>query len=218
MSSRLPNGAKYAISTALATLVPITAASNANPVSLSAGVLPAPNDIVLIQSGWSGLNGRAGKVGTAAAGAFTLPGIDTTVVADYPEDEGVGGYQIASTFVGLTKVAQFTKEGGEQNSTTRQYLDDPNSTQVSFPTYKSAIQYNIELDYDPALPWHAALLNASNKRAPVVLRQTLPGGDVIVMAGLISFDDIPSQEINEVMAVNAVFYLSAPPVRIPAAA
>lgn len=216
MPSRLINGARYAISTTLAAAVPITAISNANPAIASAAVLPVANDILVLASGWSLLNGQVAKALSPAAGSFTLAGINTLNAGNYPTGEGAGAYQVAGTFVGLSKVVNIVKNGGEQNYATRQYVEDPNGVQVQFPTFRSAINYQISMDYDPSLPWFAALLAADAAKNPVVLRETLPGGDIIYRAGLLSFDEEPSKDINDVMTVIAGFSVQSKPIRYAA--
>ena len=217
MASRLVNGAKFAISATLAAASPITALSNAANVVATAAVLPAIDAIVVLNSNWPLLNGKVGKVTASGAGSFTVGGINTTSVADYPALEGVpASYQVASGFVSLSKIVAVEKSGGEQNYTERQYVEDATGTQVRFPTYKSAYGFELRMDYDPALPWFAALVAADANKQTVVLRETLPGGDVILYTGLISFDDVPSQSVNEVMEVVATFSLTGRPQRYAA--
>lgn len=217
MTSRLINGAKYAISATLAAASPITAISNAANAVASAAALPALDSIVLINSNWPLLNGKVAKVTASGAGSFTLGNVNTTNVADYPAGEGTpASYQIASAFVSLSKVVEVEKSGGEQNYVERQYVEDATGTQVRFPTFKSAYGFEIRMDYDPSLPWFAALQAADAAKATVVLRETLPGGDVILYTGLIAFDDIPSKGINTVMEVVATFSLTSRPIRYAA--
>jgi Phage tail tube protein, TTP len=217
MTSRLVNGAKFAISATLAAASPITAITNAANAVASAAALPAVDSIVVLASGWPLLNGKVAKVTVSGGGSFTLGGVNTTSVADYPAGEGVpASYQIASAFVSLSKIANVEKSGGEQNYVDRQYVEDATGTQVRFPTYRSAYGFEIRMDYDPSLPWFAALQAADAAKSTVVLRETLPGGDVILYTGLIAFDDVPTKSINEVMEVVATFSLTSRPIRYSA--
>ncbi len=80
MSIYFPNGATLAISTGFAAAKVISAISNANPgvaTALANGF--ANGDILLVTSGWEDINERAVRVSNAAAGAFTLEGIDTSL-------------------------------------------------------------------------------------------------------------------------------------------
>ncbi len=216
MPSRLVNGAQFAISTVLAAAVPITAISNASPPVATTASPPALNAVTLLTSGWPSLTGRVVRAGSPLANSFTLLGLNTVDVSQYQPGEGAGVFQVASGFIGLSKVVQVAKSGGEQNFATRQYIEDPTGTQVQFPTYKSAISFQMELDYDPSLPWFAALVELNRTRGVTVLREVLPGGDTILYPGTVSFDDVPSKSVNEVMGVTATFSLTAPPIRYAA--
>lgn len=217
MTSRIVNGAKFAMSATLAAASPVTAISNAANAVFTAAALPALDALVLLHSNWPLLEGRVGKVTASGAGSFTVGGLNTTNVSDFPAGEGVpASYQVASGFVSLSKITVVEKTGGEQNYAEEQYVDDPTGTQYRFPTFRSAYGFNLTLDYDPDLPWFAALQAADQARSTVVLRETLPGGAVILYTGLISFDDIPSHDINAVMKVTASFSLTARPLRYAA--
>ena len=116
MPSRLINGAKYAISATLAAAAPITAISNAAQAVATAAALPAMDSVVLINSGWPTLNGKAVKVTASGAGNFTMGNVNTVSVAEYPAGEGVpASYQVASAFFSLSKIVGVEKSGGEQN-------------------------------------------------------------------------------------------------------
>ena len=217
MTSRIVNGAKFAISATLAANSPITAISNAASAVFTAAALPALDALVLLHSNWPLLEGRVGKVTASGAGTFAVGGLNTSNVVDFPATEGVpASYQVASGFISLSKITTVEKSGGEQNYAEEQYIDDPTGTQYRFPTFKSAYGFNLVLDYDPDLPWFAALQAADQNKSVVVLRETLPGGAVILYTGLISFDDIPSHDINAVMKVTASFSLTARPIRYAA--
>lgn len=217
MTSRIVNGAKFAISATLAANSAITAISNAANAVFTAAALPAVDALVLLHSNWPLLEGRVGKVTVSGAGSFTIGGLNTSSVADFPAGEGVpASYQTASGFISLSKITSVEKSGGEQNYAEEQYIDDPTGTQYRFPTFKSAYGFELVLDYDPSLPWFTALAAADSNKSTVVLRETLPGGDVILYTGLISFDDVPSHDINAVMKVRASFSLTAKPIRYAA--
>lgn len=207
MTSRFINGAQYAISTVLGSAVAVTAASNASPAVITPA--PAADSIAVIQSGWPSLNDGVFKVGAAGQ----LLGSDTTDTSEYPAGEGVGAYRLASGFVGLSQVRDVDMGGGEQQYYQYQYVEDKSGRQRQAPTFKNAMAMTILLDYDPNLPWYAALQEADRKKETVVLRERLPGGDVIYYYGLLSFNDVPTKKINENMQVAATFSLQSDPIR-----
>ena len=215
--SLMINGARYAVATAFAPLVAITAVSNAAPPVASTLTPPALGTIVLLSSGWNALNESVARVGTVVAGAsFQLEGKDTTDVVRFPATEGIGGFQVASAFVNLPKVHDIQANGGEQNFATRQYVDDPSNTQVQAPTFKSARGRTMMLDYDPAKPHFPALIALDRSRIVTVLRETLPNGDVIYYAGRLSFNKEPTTTINEFMSNQTTFSFTGESIRYAA--
>lgn len=217
MSSFFINGAKYALSRVLGPAVAVTAVSNGNPAVATAPTLPAQGDIVVFNSNWSELlGGIATKVGTSGSGTFELLEIDSTDLNRYPAGEGIGAYQVASSFVSLTQIRDFTSDGGEQNFFNYQYVDDPSSRERRKPTNKSAMGYTVVLDYDPNLPWYDAAIELDRKQEKVVLREILPTGDTVLYFGYMSFRKVPSKVVNENMTVQLTFSLDSDPIRIPA--
>lgn len=214
MSSRFINGAKYAVSTSLGAAVVISAVSNASPAVASTTAPPANGAVAIVQSGWPNLNGTVARAAGQVAGAsFQLEGVDATDVVRYPAGEGAGTFQVAGTFVSFSQVRDVGINGGDQQFFDYQYVEDESGRQRQVPTFKNAMSMKIELDYDPALPWYAALIALDRAHTPVVLRETLPGGDVIYYYGLISFNKVPTKKVNENMTVTATFSLQADPIR-----
>ena len=218
MPSMMINGARYAVATQLAAAVAVTAVSNAAPPVASTSTPPTEGDILLLSSGWSALNEVPVRAGTVVAGSsFELEGYDTTDDVRFPDGEGIGAYYAASNFVNLPKIHDIQTTGGEQNYASRQYVDDPSSKQVQAPTFKTAQGREFMLDYDPALPHYAALVELDRKRMVTILRETLPNGDVIYYAGRVSFNKEPTRALNEFMSNQMSFSMSADSIRYPAA-
>jgi len=218
MPSMMINGARYAVATQLALAVAITAISNASPPVASTAATPDAGDIVLLLSGWGGLDESPAKVGTVVADtSFTVLGYDATDEVRFPAGEGAGAYMIASNFVNLPKIHDIQSAGGEQNFATRQYVDDPSGKQVQAPTFKSAQSRTYMMDYDPSKAHFAALIELDRKKELTILRETLPNGDVIYYAGRLSFNKEPTRALNEFMSNAMTFSLSADSVRYAAA-
>jgi len=216
MGSQFINGAKYAVSSVLAAPVAISALSNAAIAVATAAALPAAGSIIVLKSGWTEINELAVRVGTSGSGVFQLEGVNSSNVARFPAGEGIGAYQIASAFVSLSQVRDVQSEGGEQQYFQYQYVEDQGKRQRQKPTYKNASSMTILLDYDPSLAWFDTLVELDRLGEQIVLRETLPNGDVIYHIGTLSFNKVPSRVINENMTVTATFSLANDSVRYDA--
>lgn len=217
MSTRLPNGTRFAVSTSLAAAVAITGISNAAEAVASAGTLPAAGDILLLKSGWPELNESPARAKSPTGGTFVLEGIDTTDEARYPPNEGVGSYEKVTTFIGLTQVLSADLSGGDQNFHDFQFVEDQGGRQRRKPTYKSPMTYTLVLAIDEDLPWYEALIELDRLGEVVILRETSPNGDTIYYAGYISFNKVPTKTLNENAQVTATFSINSDPIRYEAA-
>ena len=152
MAAYFPNGTVFAVSTARAANVPITAITNAAPPVASTATPPTDGSVVVLNTGWPTLNDRVIVSDGADVDSFELAGLDTTSTTRYPAGEGVpGSFYVASDFVNLSQVTTSEKQGGEQQFFTWQYLEDRSGRQRQRPTFKNAKSLTLTLDYDPAL-------------------------------------------------------------------
>ena len=217
MSSRFINGAKYAFSTTVAAPVAFSAVSNAAPPVLLASVTPNDGSIVIVNSGWTELNETVSRTsGEVDSVSFRLESADATDTVRYPPGEGTGTYAIASAFVAISQVRDVQTQGGEQQFFTYQHVEDQNGVQRRVPTFKNAMGMDITMDFDSSLGWYASLIELDRLRKPVVMRETLPNGDLIYYYGYLSFNKVPSHQLNENMTVKATFSLLCDPVRYDA--
>ncbi len=218
MAARFINGAKYALSQAIAAAVAMTAVSNANPAVALAATTPNNGSIVILKSGWPELNDTVYRTAGEVDGvSFQIEDFNSTDTARFPATEGVGTYEIASSFVSLSQVRDVVMDGGEQDFFEYQYVEDASSKKRRVPTSKSPDGMSIMLDYDPDLAWYAAMIELDRLKEPVVLRETLPNGDVIYYYGYISFNKVPTKTLNENMTVKATFSMLCDPIRYDAA-
>ncbi len=200
MSSFFPNGTIFSIGTVYAAPKNVTAISNANPgvVSATAHGLTTGDPFVLT-SGWGALNGGVFIAGTTTADSFPLLGVDTLDTSLYPAGAGGGSIKKVTTWVGLSQITAVETSGGEQQFYQWQYLEE--NTQRQRPTVKNARQMKITMDFDPALPWHDALLAADRKGTPHAIRAAMPSGSTVYYAMYAAFDGEPSFDINQNQSV-----------------
>lgn len=217
MSSRFINGARYAIATALAAPVAISGITNANPGVAGTSTPPANGSVVVVASGWPDINDSVARsAGQVPATSFELEGVDTSDTSRFPAGEGGGTFMVVSSFVSLSQVRDVTTDGGDQQYFEYQYVEDAGGRQRRVPTFKNAMGMNIVMDYDPTLPWYDALVEADRTKEPVVLRETLPNGDVLYYYGYLGFNKVPTHTVNENMTVTANFSLQSDPIRYEA--
>lgn len=217
MSQTFINGAKYSFSTTLATATAISAITNGNPAVASATTLPNDGDIVLLKSNWADLNDLACYVDDAAVGTFKLAGVDTSDVTLFPEDEDLpASYRLVGGFIGLSQIREIAQSGGDTNNFTWGYIDDRSPRQRSKPTDQNPLVLTFTMDYDPTLPWDAALEQVSKNRQMVTMRERLPTGDVLLYTGYLSYNKSPSRTRNENMTVTATMSINSEVLRYPA--
>jgi hypothetical protein len=199
---KLPNGAKLAFSTVFGAVKQITGITNANPgVASSADHGLEAGAILLLESGWEGLDLRAARVAAPAADTFSLEGINTTDLVEFPAALGVGTAREVDTWVGIDQVIGTAAAGGDQQYWTYSPLDSQRSKQL--PTERSPQTMTLTLGDDPNKPWYAALDAADKAGDTRILRCTLKGGQTIYYAGIVSFNKTPTLVKGEGMAVTA---------------
>jgi len=213
MSSIFINGTQYFVSKALAAAIPVTAISNANPAVATSASPPADGAIVVVASGWSGLNETVARTANAAADSFELAGVNTTNESRFPPGLGAGSVREVTDWTPLIQVRSADLSGGEQQFYQYQYVEDPSSRQRQKPTFKNPMVLTIGLDYDPSLQWYEDLIAADEAGVPVVLRTVLPNGSEILYYAYPSFNKVPTQTLNENMQNTATFSLISDPVR-----
>lgn len=216
MSIGFINGAKYAVS-ALGAAVAVSGISNANPAVASTSTPPSLGDLIVMGSNWSELDGSPRRAGTVVAGtSFQIEGLDTTDTNRFPVGEGNGVYYPMDGFTSITKIVGFEPSGGDQNFYEYQEIDDPSSRTRRIPTNKSAQGWTMTMNYDPDLAWYERLIELDRLKEKVVLRETLPNGDIVLYYGYLSFNKVPTKTPNETMKVVATFSLDTDPVRYAA--
>lgn len=208
MSASFPNGTIFALATTLAAAKSVTAITNANPGAATSTAHGYTDGGILLLNMPSRLDQRVTRVAGSATNTFNLEGIDTTSTTIYPTGFGVGTAQLATNFVSFSQVTDVQSAGGEQQFFQWVYLEDGRQRQR--PTFKNARSMTLTSDYDPSLPWHAALLAADLANTVYVLRATLPTGAVIYYSVYVGFDGEPTFTINQNQQVTISLALANP--------
>lgn len=208
----VPNNIAYAIASAYAAAISVSAASNASECVLTTATNTyASGDYLEFTSGWSKANGRVFRAKAASGTSVTLEGFDTTDASQFPAGAGVGSLRKITSWQSIVKVLACDPSGGDPKYATANYLDS--DTEVSIPDGFSAITYNISIEDDPAQPHNAVLRTASNGAKPIALKMVLPNGAILLYSGLCGFNENPTMSKGQVMAVKAGFAISGKVVR-----
>ena len=216
MAQYFPNGTQYAVSSALAASVAISAITNANPGVASTATPPSDGDILVITSGWTALNDTVVRADNADLDSFDLEGVNTSSTTRYPAGEGAGSFQKVSTWEPLSQIDTVGLTGGEQQFHEFQYVEDVNGRIRRKPTTRSARGLEFMLDYDPDLGWFSTLETADAAGTLMVLRAILPSGDTVYYLGYPSFDKVPTQGKNTNMQNKFILSLVCEPIRYAA--
>jgi hypothetical protein len=208
----LPNNIAYAIASAYAAAISVSAATNATEAVLTtAANTYAVGDYLEYACGWSKANGRVFRAKLASSTSVTLEGFDTSDLTLFPAGAGIGSLRKITSWQSIVKVLACDPSGGDAKYATTNYMDS--DTEVSIPDGFSATTYNISIEDDPAQPHNAVLRAASNSAKPLALKMVLPNGAILLYSGYCSFNENPTMSKGQVMAVKAGFAISGKVVR-----
>lgn len=216
MSVSLPNGSIVAIASGYGVSKTMSALSNANPAeaTLEAAHGVTEGEYLEVTSGWSRLTDKIVRAGTVDTNDVLLLGIDSTLTSIFPAGTGIGSVREITGWTQLSQILQSNSQGGEQQFTTYQFLEDDQEKRI--PTSKSASGLTLRIADDPTLAGYILASAANDDRLPRAVRITLPSGAVILYNAYISLNKTPSLTVNEVMSVEVTLSLLAEPVRYAA--
>lgn len=203
---QLPNNIAFALASAFATSVNITAITNAAEAVASATNTFAAGDFVEYTGGWSKANGRVFRLKLATGTNFTIEGLDTTDTSLFPAGAGIGSVRKITTWVPIVGVISADVSGGEGKFVEVATLDS--DMPLSLPDGFSSTTVAMTIGDDKSLPHHAALKAVSDGVKLTCLRGLIPGSNgVLLYAGYCTFNESPSLAKGNVMAVKATFSL-----------
>lgn len=211
---QLPNNIAFAVASAFAAAIGVTAATNAaETVMTTATNTFAVGDFLEYTGGWSKASGRVFRAKAVTTTSVTVEGLDTTDVSLFPAGAGTGSLRKVSTWVPITGVVSADVSGGDGKTVEVPLLDS--DVPVMLPDGFSATSVVMTIADDKSLAHHAALKSVSDGAKLTCLRGIIPGspGGVLLYAGYCSFNESPSLAKGSVMAVKATFSLQNKVVR-----
>ncbi|SET28175.1 phage tail protein [Thorsellia anophelis] len=203
MAISLPNGATLSASTLLATALAFSEISNAENaiVTLEDTHTLKTGDVVLIKSGWSGINQLVTEI-EVTGDQITLKGVDTSNTNRFNEGGGIGSIQKIEGWTEISQIKDIDFSGGEQQTTEVQFLSDDKARQIN--TYKSPKAVKLTIVHDSTLPFYPLMRKADESQAIHAIKMYVPkASENRYFAGTISFDDTPTSKQNEAETISA---------------
>lgn len=213
MGFALPNGSSVYVQKSKDTELAFDIISNAKDavVTLKTDHGLVAGDEVIITSGWSKINNAVAKVIKVNNMDVTLGNINTNDTKSFPEGEGKGTLTKITAWERLPQVKEVATEGGEQQFTQIQFLDDDAERQL--PTIKSAKSKSFTIAHDSSLPIYALLEELDRTNDVVAMKMYVPKAkETRYDAVRISFDPTPTSTINEIETVKISMTVESPAI------
>lgn len=213
MGFALPNGSSVYVQKSKDTELAFEIISNAKDavVTLKTDHGLVAGDEVIITSGWSKINNAVAKVIKVNNMDVTLGNINTNDTKLFPEGEGKGTLTKITAWERLPQVKEVATEGGEQQFTQIQFLDDDAERQL--PTIKSAKSKSFTIAHDSSLPIYALLEELDRTNDVVAMKMYVPKAkETRYDAVRISFDPTPTSTINEIETVKISMTVESPAI------
>jgi hypothetical protein len=205
----LPDGAVISFGTTLGTSKTMSAISNAAEAvaTLEASHGVVENDILIVTSGWSRLNGRVVRADSVSTNDVTFEDINTASTTNYPAGSGTGSVIEVTAWTQITQVTNAAFSGGEQQFVSYRFLEDSIERQI--PTQKSAMSLTLTVADDQSLAHYAELVTADESRTAKAVRIVLPSGAILYFPAIITFNPNPTLSLGEIMGNQVTMSLQA---------
>lgn len=213
MAFALPNGSRVYVQKSKDTALEFETISNAKEAvaTLKANHGLVVGDEVIITSGWSKINNAVAKVTKVNNTDVTLGNINTNDTKSFPEGEGKGTLTKVTAWERLPQIKEVSTEGGEQQFTQIQFLDD--DTERQLPTIKSAKSKSFTIAHDSSLPIYSLLEELDLTNEVVAMKMYVPKAkETRYDAVRISFDPTPATTINEIETVKISMTVESPAI------
>lgn len=227
MGYQLPNGSSVQIGSLLDSGIAVTAATNAaaSISDLTQGCVITCADshglvvgdvVMFTKTPWVRALNRAFIVGKVDANNVTLARFDTKDVTKYPTgafSEGTPGEVVkVSDFIDFPFITNVAVSGGDQQTTTFQPLQV--NTAISLKTTKNPLVQTYTFTHDDEDPIRPILEDLDDTQKTTVIKFTNPAaasgkGEIRIYPAKVSFQKIPSAEVNNVETVQSTLTMQS---------
>lgn len=205
---RLPNKSIVSISSALGAPVTVSAVSNAAEAVVTAAAHGfIDGDYVLMESGWSKLNGRVLRVKSADTGTFVLEGFNSTDTDVFQPGAGAGTAKKVNTWAQLSEVLNLTTEGGDPQFWNYQPLESDSQKRIATGTTPLGI--NFELGDNPTNAGQQAIVAASDAGSTQAIRILFPDGRLMLFGATVSTNNVPTLAVNTGMVIRVALSIES---------
>lgn len=207
------SGLKLFMESVLGAAITVTGVTLAAPGVFSAsahGLLA--NDVILITSNMSQLNGRVFAVSNIAAGTFSL--LDIAGGTNYVSTIGMDTFAsmtVQKVTLGNTinGVKDFSPKGGDIKFVDTTTVQDKKDQQVVVGS--TAIAYDLTMLWDPADAGQAAMIAAFNAGSNKVFKILWPNGRYALFSGSVGYGGAPGGGSQNVVTSPASVALTGNP-------
>lgn len=227
MGYQLPNGSSVQIGSVLGRGIAVTAATNAAAsisdltqgcvITCAASHGLVVGDVVMFtKTPWVRALNRAFIVGKVNTNDVTLARFDTKDVTKYPTGAfsvgTPGGVVKVSGFIDFPFITNVAVSGGDQQTTTFQPLQL--NTAISLNTTKNPLVQTYTFTHDEEDPIRPILEDLDDTQKTTVIKFTNPAaasgkGEIRIYPAKVSFQKIPSAEVNNVETVQSTLTMQS---------
>lgn len=208
----LPNGSIVSVAAGLAAEKAFTAITNGNPPSITSTAHGlADDDVVILDSGWSRISGKAVMVSDVDTNSFSADGLNTTDTTFYAPGSGGGTFQEVTGWIDISKVTGVQLTGGDQQWLTVGYLEEQDDFQV--PINRDPLSLSLTVEDQPDALWVPVVEGYDALRTIGAIKITFPDKSVMLMAGYITITSMPTLERNQLMTRTISVAMQSVPVR-----
>lgn len=194
MSYQTLVGAKFYMSTGLASAVALSGISNAAPPVATTGAAHGgvDGDEFLILNSWDDFNESIARIDQLSTTTFSVPGYDSSDTDWYPAASSSGTVQKISGWQEIGQVLAIDPQGGEAQFEEVNPFDRRNG--IKIPTGFSAASLNMTLGWDRSRTDQQLLQTASRSAGKRAFKFVLPGGYYGYAYGVVSASALPTFE------------------------
>ncbi|USL86299.1 tail tube protein [Escherichia phage vB_EcoS-CHD2B1] len=227
MGYQLPNGSSVQIGSVLGDGIAVTAATNATASisDLATGCvitcaeshgLVVGDVVMFTKTPWVRALNRAFIVGAVSTNDVTLARFDSSDVTKYPTGAfavGTPGEVVkVSSFIDFPFITNVAVSGGDQQTTTFQPLQV--NTAISLNTTKNPLVQTYTFTHDEEDPIRPILEDLDDTQKTTVIKFTNPAaasgkGEIRIYPAKVSFQKIPSAEVNNVETVQSTLTMQS---------